>query len=285
MSSAQSPSSADNAPSDPRQGRAEGCGRCQDAADELAQEHARLLKELREMGAELARVVFGQAMAQAAVERAAGGEPVAAGQQSAAGLSLVYGRVMRAVRQTVALEIRLASGDRGSAVSSEQERRQRHKMRIKRAVKRVIAGEGAGPFKTADWLDELHGRIEDLDDTDFADRPIGEIVAGICRDLGIAFDRRRWEAESQASAGPDGSLGSVGDAPAAEGGLERAVANARSASRASVAANTARHNGVGARHKAGHDGGGVSRSADAAEAEPGSPGSSPAGARKRTDSS
>ena len=42
-------------------------------------------------------------------------------------------------------------------------------------------------------IETLSERVEDADATDFADRPLGEIVAAICRDLGVAVDWTLWE--------------------------------------------------------------------------------------------
>jgi hypothetical protein len=47
-------------------------------------------------------------------------------------------------------------------------------------------------------LADLDERLEDADDRDFVDRPIGELVAGICRDLGVTPDWSLWEDESWA---------------------------------------------------------------------------------------
>ncbi len=45
----------------------------------------------------------------------------------------------------------------------------------------------------------MHERLEDPDDeADFARRPIGELVARICQDLGVTPDWSLWEAEDWA---------------------------------------------------------------------------------------
>jgi hypothetical protein len=171
-----------------------------------------MLRELAELGMELARAIQGRALAQIAASEAAAAPP--GGGDGALG----FLRANRAVRQTLALRAKLVADRRAGIVAAEQERRQRHKMKVKRSVQRLISNEHS-PFKKQDWLDDLKGRIEDLDDTDFGDRPIGEIVARICRDLGIAFDRSRWEAANGviAGAGDEAGLGEKVEATPRDG--------------------------------------------------------------------
>jgi hypothetical protein len=179
--------------------------------DERSEWQLRVLKELVDLGLELARAIQSRALARIAAEEAAAEKPAGAAPSGDGGWALAFMRVNRAVRQTVALQAKLAEDRRTRAATAEQERRQQKKMRVKRSVARVIWNEDR-PAKTRDWLDELNGRIEDLDDTDFGDRPIAEIVARICRDLGIAFDPRPWEAENEAIASAGDGAGSDGKA-------------------------------------------------------------------------
>ena len=74
--------------------------------------------------------------------------------------------------------------------------------RVREAHERV----GVGDVKVvADESDaenlfyDLTERLEsDYDETDFADRPIGELVARICRDLGVTPDWSLWQDEAWA---------------------------------------------------------------------------------------
>jgi hypothetical protein len=216
--------SADPASSDPRPDRRESCACRRDAAAEQAERHSRVLKRLIEIGMELAETVRTQALAPSAGKESA----PACGSEAQAGAAppggseslLAFWRITRAVRQTVALEAKLTRDGEERAVAAARERHQQQKMKVKRAVKRVIKKADRGPFKTADWLDDLRERLEDLDDTDLGDRPIGEIVARICRDLGVDFDRRLWEEESGASEGS--RAGEAAAPPKASAGSGRA---------------------------------------------------------------
>jgi hypothetical protein len=48
-------------------------------------------------------------------------------------------------------------------------------------------------------FEDLDERLGDGDEeADFADRPIGELVARICRDLGVTPDRSLWQDDDRA---------------------------------------------------------------------------------------
>jgi hypothetical protein len=162
-----------------------------------------MLEELADLGMALARAVTQQALAQAGAERAPSESAAEATPWGGGGLVLAFSRINRAVRQTVALKARLVDDRKARAVAAEKERRHQKKMTVKRAVQRVIRRENRGPFIVRDWLIDLNDRLEDLDDTDFGDRPVVDIVAGICRALGIDFDPSRWEMETAASGRAD----------------------------------------------------------------------------------
>jgi len=158
------------------------------AADARTERHLRTLQELAELGMTLARAV--------ATRAAETGDP---------NVALAFTRIARAVRQTLALEARLAD-DRetvraGHAQRLAQEtaaRGRRRKKLVEGAVERAIDAECHG--ETAEDLkDELSERLEDrYDDTDFADRPVSELIARICKDLGVTPDPTLWEDEDWA---------------------------------------------------------------------------------------
>ena len=167
-------------------------------AESRAERHLRLLQELADIGMDIARAVRAEAMAQEeAAERAPsrfGGDP-----------GLVYSRIARAVRQTLALEARFA--DEVGKARFEQERRrvdtgrlifQRRQDDVRDYVAEAIENEGAErripDSEVERLLDDLDERLEDgqYDDA-LADGPIAELVARICEDLGVSPDWRIWD--------------------------------------------------------------------------------------------
>ncbi len=178
-----------------------------DPSEDRAQRRFRALQELTEIGMELARDVQRQSREQ--------------GGEGAADLGLMFSRIARAVRQTVALEAKLDQDRQTRRDKVEAERAVetrlrgiRRRTRVVEIVERVVETESDAER----LLDDLDERLEDADDSDFADRPIGELVARICRDLGVTPDWRLWEDEAWAiealEASPPGAPG-VGppDAP------------------------------------------------------------------------
>ena len=113
---------------------------------------------------------------------------------------LRFARIARAVRQTLALEEKFETERRERRETAEAERvdqiRQRGWKRKNQAgniVERIL---DEGPEDDAERLsDRLNERLADADDGDFADRSLGEIVAAICRDLGVTIDWSLWEDE------------------------------------------------------------------------------------------
>ncbi|HEV7385973.1 MAG TPA: hypothetical protein VGN89_13920, partial [Phenylobacterium sp.] len=183
---------------DPSQGRADGCV-C-GAAEARAERHLRLLEELAEIGMDLARTVQRQAHEQAAADL------------DAAALGLVFSRIARAVRQTVALEARLAE-DRQAKTSAQiagqtRARAARRQREVRAVVEQAIEAD-ADESDVENLLLDLEERLVDYDESDFSDRPIGELVARICRDLGVTPDWSLWEDEDwaieEAAARPRGS--------------------------------------------------------------------------------
>jgi len=192
---------------DPDRGGPESPGAGVDTAART-ERHLRMLEELGERGMELARMVHGQAMAQAAAEPAAG-EEAGAPQRRAGELAAVFARVARAVRLTVALEAKLAEDretrnaarlveERQRATVAAQERRQRQRRQVERGVERLIEAETLECEHAGFLRHHLEQRLSDPDSAPIDDRRIGEIAAAICRDLDIAFDRSVWDGEETA---------------------------------------------------------------------------------------
>jgi hypothetical protein len=162
--------------------------------DARAQQRLEMLRELAEIGMTLARGVERQAQA-----------------PEAGDLGLVFARIARAVRQTLALEARLEGELQVRARKAAFEREQdaasaarapvRERARIvRRAVKRAIEAE-ADDDEAEQLIEDLDERLCDReDDEDFLDRPVGELVALICKDLGVTPDLSLWEDEAWARA-------------------------------------------------------------------------------------
>jgi hypothetical protein len=176
-----------------------------DPAAARTERHLAMLAELGEIGMDLAREVRRQALDQT------GEAP------SAADLALTFSRIARAVRQTVALEAKLAEerqkadADHLRRLAQEASARgRRRKKLIEDAVERAIEAEAHGETAEA-LLDDLYERLQDpRDDADYADRPIGELIARICKALGVTPDPSVWEDEDWAI--EEARLGH-GDAP------------------------------------------------------------------------
>jgi hypothetical protein len=156
-----------------------------DAAD--ARSRAMLERQLEVLG-RLAEVGLQVALA---AERQAQADPDAAALQS---IALAYSRVSRAVRLTLTLQAKLAK-ELQDAAETEAEEAQvlepayRRKFRVERIVERLIKAE----HDNDEDIDRLTGEAgERLDDEDLygdiLSKPLGEIVALICKDLGLNPD-------------------------------------------------------------------------------------------------
>jgi hypothetical protein len=161
-----------------------------------AERRLAMLGELAAIGMRLAREVERQALGEALD---GGSETMRGGvARPQADMGLVFSRISRAVRQTLALEARL---DEEAAVevvrvsqaqkSREAARRRevrKQKERVRRHVDDAIAANDDG--RDAEGLRlELDERLEDPDyEDELGGRPIGVIVAGICGALGVEVD-------------------------------------------------------------------------------------------------
>ncbi len=184
-----------------------------DASEAMAARHQRMLQELAEIGMELARVVLSAAREQAAAGDEAGlktdvGDP-----------ALVFSRISRAVRQTLALEAKVVEDrlhrERMADAYYDQRKAEaaRRAVRRKDEVKGLVEEAIEADFEGSDaerLLADLHERLDDpADDADFGHRPLGVLIARICRDLGVTPDWSLWEDEDwaieEAAARPRGS--------------------------------------------------------------------------------
>jgi hypothetical protein len=174
-----------------------------DLAKARIERHLGLLAELAEIGMDLAREVRRQALDQTDAA------------PPAAELALTFSRIARAVRQTVALESKLAEETpSGLAVRpaldvSDRWRSARRKRQVKVIVGRVLEAESNSDFEANRLFKERDERLNDGDEeADFADCPIGELVARICRDLGVNPD---WSQFKDEDWGIDASAASTSD--------------------------------------------------------------------------
>jgi hypothetical protein len=169
-----------------------------------ARRHLRMLAELAEIGMDMARAVRDQAVGEA--RDGAGGD-----------LGLAYSRIARAVRLTLAVETRtaealgarLAEEAQARTWAQDEARRQAWDRQaqardarddaVRRALEQVIEAETGENDAFERLLEAANERLEEEDDADDdADRPIGEIVARICRDLNLSPDWSRWAGEDWA---------------------------------------------------------------------------------------
>ncbi len=157
-----------------------------DQAAEDALYYRGVLHELIDLGADLARLVHGQAKAQVEAEAGAAGAGDGAGMGTAPDLAAAFDRLARAVRRSISLARTLSDPVRPPAAHDDDARRTAARKRIIREVEDTIQRKvGAGDAEALH--EELLDRLDapDLDD-DIRDRPVADIIAEICRDLGLA---------------------------------------------------------------------------------------------------
>jgi len=159
----------------------------QQAAD--AQQHRQALRDLINMGTDLARVLHGQAMAQDnTVQHATDAPPAPAPTpDTLINLAAAFDRISRAVRRCILL-MQTLDRPKQPAPDPARERTAARKQIIREVEDRIGRTEGHDTESTAaDLHAELRDRLDapDLND-DLATSPVAEIITEICRDLGIA---------------------------------------------------------------------------------------------------
>jgi hypothetical protein len=185
----------------------------------LAQGQLKLLERLSEAGLRVVLAIEAEAERRAGMAGAGADEPAENPAPSDApaapmgagvslqGLAMAYARAARAVRMTLALQSRvlrdLEAVERQAACSAPFEAGQRasaraeRKRRIARILTRVI--DAAAPDDAPEAIEALAAEAsERLADEDICGdaltRPMGEIIARICADLGLDPD---WSAFAQ----------------------------------------------------------------------------------------
>jgi hypothetical protein len=177
-----------------------------DWARAYAMRQLQMLGELAEIGLDVAR----------ALERQANGQGAPAVQGDVA---LAYSRVSRAVRLTLMLQSKLIedlkAADKARVEIGAEAAKQaalsdpayQKKVRVEAIVERVIRAERPDDAETLDTL--MNDACERLDDEDvygdLMERPLSELVARICKDLGLTPDwaelaEELWAVREAASA-------------------------------------------------------------------------------------
>ena len=139
--------------------------------------YRQVLHELIDIGAELARLVLQQAKAQA--------EAAVPAVEPAPDATAAFDRTSRAIRRTIMLARTLDEPVPARAPGDPAQARVIARKRIIRtvedAIQREAGGEQAGALHA-----ELNERMDgpDLDD-EIAERAVTDIIADICRDLGL----------------------------------------------------------------------------------------------------
>jgi len=194
-----------------------------DPAIAVAERHLLMLARLGEIGMELAEAVSRQVAAQnhlqdvgeqAGVTEVAGGEITLVVKGD---FGLVFSRLTRAVRMTMAMELqvcetvkRLRAGleaetaARAKAAAEAAARAELHALygredRVCRVMRQAIKAEIADKDAADSLYDEMAERLDEDDAfEDYGDRPVGEIIALICREFGLHPDWSRWAGEDWA---------------------------------------------------------------------------------------
>jgi hypothetical protein len=161
-----------------------------DANAERAERHARILRRLAEIGMNLAEAVDLQ-------RQEDGADP--------AELAMKFARIAKAVRQTLALEARLADDDRVRRDAAdarrkiEQARLTReakeegffHKGQAAMVLEEALVREAPG-FDTDEYGEDIGEWLFDDSEAElYADRPVEEIIPEICRLLDVKYARRQ----------------------------------------------------------------------------------------------
>ena len=171
----------------------------------LIERQMAVLSRLTEIGMEVAEACGRRAVGEAAADR-----PVAASNPSpdpGPGPGLVFARVARAVRLTIALQQRLMKDldalDKAEA-HAERMRTVGRRLRLRdlvgeaartlvearrEAEDRLLGEEDAAEAEIELMTETAYERLTDAEDDDLDALTFDEAVAGVCRDLGLAPDR------------------------------------------------------------------------------------------------
>jgi len=166
------------------------------------------LDEIADLVMELARAQQRKALAQLEAS------PEEAGDVRERDAAAGFLNAARAVRVTLALQAKLQAGVNARRIELVHEQKLRGEARrkdremaalvrqadVEEIVAQVVERE-AGDRGDVEALvtDAREAVDENWSERDYADRPIGAVVADICRQLGVAVDWSRWEGEDWAA--------------------------------------------------------------------------------------
>ena len=186
-----------------------------------------VLSRLTQIGMEIAEAAGQEARAAAATAASAPEEGAAPAREQIRDAGLIFARVARAVRMTIALQSRLlkdlADLDRADE-RAERGRKIERGMRLSRLLDQAArAGlEAQRQSGARRWADEesieeeiealsaaAYERLTDAEDGDLWGRPFEDVVAGVVKDLGLPSD---WCAPLLAATVPP-APGGAGDRP------------------------------------------------------------------------
>jgi hypothetical protein len=161
----------------------------------LIERQLQLLGRLAEAGLNLALAI--ETQGKAAAVNSTPADVAALGDAA-----LAYARAARAVRLTVALQARLVEAlpaQDDIAARRRAGERQRRKARVDRILDRVIQDACSDEAEVDRLANEACERLEHDDFYgDLMDRPVSEIIAMVCKDLGLAPDWARLAEEAWA---------------------------------------------------------------------------------------
>ncbi len=176
-----------------------------DPEAEMAERHSRMLREMADAGMEFVRDMQ-QAMAAVSIDEKLAAAPL---------VGPVVINMMRAVRQTVALEAKLSDRrkdrkEKAEAAIAERKAEEEavvafaqrgREVYRRRRVERVIEGTIGGRSDAENLLTDLYERLDEFERFEnFTDQPIGAVAARIGRSMGLEPDWRQWADEPWALA-------------------------------------------------------------------------------------
>ncbi|MCU1500504.1 MAG: hypothetical protein JWM47_4457 [Acidimicrobiales bacterium] len=159
-------------------------------SQERSERHARILQRLVEIGMNLAEAVDLQ-------RQEDGADP--------SELAMKFARIAKAVRQTLALEARLADEDRARRAAAEYRRKAEqarltrgakqegffHKGQAAMMLEKALVREAPG-FDTDEYGEDIGEWLFDDSEAElYADRPVEEIIPEICRLLDVKYAKRQ----------------------------------------------------------------------------------------------
>jgi hypothetical protein len=163
------------------------------SAEDRAARQMAMLRELAELGMELARALGAQALAELNPDetdtpKVTTADPVA-----------MFTRVARAVRQTVALEMRIGRADAQDQAEDDRAYHRYEKV-ARRALVQEIAADAITLHAQEDdrrerLLQALDDRLEherEHEDALYSFLPVNVLVTRICRELGVQPDWSLW---------------------------------------------------------------------------------------------